>query len=332
MNHGYLLLATQNGRPPVSAFRAFARAQHSTKAALELGALRERISSLKFAVHGYLHDIRTAHCPGHGWISDLSHLGPGDALRAQSITIKNMLKPPFLNFLGEVETALQPDTVSCITRYWAETTLRILETEWHAHLVQLAWETRTALLLLPNYKPQLHPLGYAAIDRSLHRVLSLCNQAIGGHSGYRPIDVLPVLTDTVGLFNTSGVEITIHPTHGNARIRGDSYALERVIQNLLSNAHFALQGVEHPRITISTLVFFGRLQVFIRDNGHGIPAGHLTPALAEPGVSTKEGDGIKGMGLAITAEIVRNHGGELHVTSSPGHGTAFVLSFPLATF
>jgi signal transduction histidine kinase len=68
-----------------------------------------------------------------------------------------------------------------------------------------------------------------------------------------------------------------------------------------------------------------RVEVAVEDNGVGIPADAL-PRLFDPFFSTKEGG--SGLGLALTQQIVRDHGGEIHVASRVGRGTTFTLSVP----
>lgn len=64
----------------------------------------------------------------------------------------------------------------------------------------------------------------------------------------------------------------------------------------------------------------------VEDEGAGIPKEHLD-RIFEPFFTTKpQGTGL---GLAITQRIVKEHGGEIRVESTPGSGTRFILSFPI---
>ena len=69
-----------------------------------------------------------------------------------------------------------------------------------------------------------------------------------------------------------------------------------------------------------------RVEVLVEDNGVGIASENL-PRLFDPFFSTK--DGGNGLGLALTQQIIRDHGGEIHVASRVGRGTTFTLSVPI---
>jgi two-component system NtrC family sensor kinase len=71
----------------------------------------------------------------------------------------------------------------------------------------------------------------------------------------------------------------------------------------------------------------GAVEVAIADSGPGIPEDHL-PRIFEPFFSTKEQG--TGLGLALTQQIVVEHGGRLEVDSRPGRGTTFVVKLPAA--
>jgi signal transduction histidine kinase len=70
----------------------------------------------------------------------------------------------------------------------------------------------------------------------------------------------------------------------------------------------------------------GRVDVAVEDDGVGISS-ELLPRLFDPFFSTKEGG--NGLGLALTQQIIRDHGGEIHVASRVGRGTTFTLSVPV---
>ncbi len=67
--------------------------------------------------------------------------------------------------------------------------------------------------------------------------------------------------------------------------------------------------------------------MFVGDTGHGIDASSL-PRIFDPFFTTREvGEGT-GLGLSICYGIVRDHGGEIAVTSRVQAGTMFSLRFP----
>jgi signal transduction histidine kinase/ABC-type amino acid transport substrate-binding protein len=112
------------------------------------------------------------------------------------------------------------------------------------------------------------------------------------------------------------------PVHGNQHL------IEQVLVNLLLNAAQALtapgQGVfasarpgERP----------GQAVLEVRDEGRGMPPEVLAHA-ADPFYTTRRDTGGTGLGLSMTARILKEHGAELRILSQPGQGSAFVMTFP----
>ena len=127
-----------------------------------------------------------------------------------------------------------------------------------------------------------------------------------------------------------GLEFTVN---GTAKIAGDFDRLEQVMNNLLDNAlRYTPQG-GRVRVACRDLQP-GTLQVTVSDTGPGIPSNDLPHLFerfyrskASENGSTRKGYGL---GLAITREIVRAHGGEIWATSEAGAGTTFVFTLPTA--
>jgi PAS domain S-box-containing protein len=102
--------------------------------------------------------------------------------------------------------------------------------------------------------------------------------------------------------------------------------LQQVFLNLVLNAGHAIatQGT----ITIRTSAERDTIIVWIEDDGCGIPP-ELVDRIFDPFFTTKSvGEGT-GLGLGIAHEIVRKHGGEISVDSTPGEGTAFCVRFAI---
>ena len=114
------------------------------------------------------------------------------------------------------------------------------------------------------------------------------------------------------------------------RIRGNSQRVEQVVVNLLLNACQALEG-KGKRIVIATSYQREREVVLltVRDEGRGIAAQDL-PRLTDPFFTTKREEGGTGLGLSVSAGIVKEHGGSLGFDSLPGQGTTVTLALPIA--
>jgi len=123
-------------------------------------------------------------------------------------------------------------------------------------------------------------------------------------------------------------------------VLGDRDQLIQVFLNLIKNAAEALERTSKPEIRISTAFRPGirisvagvsqrislPLEILIEDNGPGVPA-DILPFLFDPFVTTKMSG--SGLGLALVAKIVGDHGGVIDCDSRPGR-TRFRILLPVA--
>ncbi|MCD6580567.1 MAG: PAS domain S-box protein [Desulfuromusa sp.] len=109
-------------------------------------------------------------------------------------------------------------------------------------------------------------------------------------------------------------------------VTGVTGRLEQVVINLLLNACQALEN-RTQKISLTTVYAadIDRLQVIIVDEGQGMSA-EVIKHIFEPFVTTKRDQGGTGLGLSVSARIVKEHHGELNFSSSPGQGTTVTLS------
>jgi len=107
------------------------------------------------------------------------------------------------------------------------------------------------------------------------------------------------------------------------------FQLQQALLNLVTNAQEALREVQGLReIRIVGLIAAGGIVVAVSDTGPGIPTEGLSRVF-EPFYTTKrEGAGL---GLAITAEIMRTLGGDIVVENRSGGGAAFRIRLPAAS-
>jgi PAS domain S-box-containing protein len=109
-------------------------------------------------------------------------------------------------------------------------------------------------------------------------------------------------------------------------LQGRPAALSELLTNLILNAMDAMP--EGGTLTIATRHTTGReVRVMVADTGVGMPEA-VRQRIFEPFYSTK-GDAGSGLGLSMAYSIVRRHGGEIEVESTPGEGTTFTLTFPI---
>ena len=113
----------------------------------------------------------------------------------------------------------------------------------------------------------------------------------------------------------------------NYFVSGDRHRMKQVFLNVIDNA--AKYGAEGGKINVSILRRRNQIRVKVRDYGPGIPEAEL-PFVKEKfykGSSKQRGSGI---GLAVTDEIVKLHGGTLEIRSVVGQGTIVVITVPAA--
>jgi two-component system NtrC family sensor kinase len=102
--------------------------------------------------------------------------------------------------------------------------------------------------------------------------------------------------------------------------------LNQVFMNILVNAVQAIG--QEGLIGVATRVVDGMLRVDIRDNGCGIPE-NFRNRIFEPFFTTKEVGKGTGLGMSISFDIIKKHGGEILIESEPGVGTCFTILLPL---
>jgi nitrogen fixation/metabolism regulation signal transduction histidine kinase len=116
---------------------------------------------------------------------------------------------------------------------------------------------------------------------------------------------------------------TIDPAH--LILQADPELVEQVLINLLLNALQAVEGRSGAAVSLRAFLDErGRILVQVADNGPGIPPENLEKVFV-PFFSTKAGG--SGIGLSLSRQIMRLHGGSLHVHSEPDVQTVFTLSF-----
>ncbi len=98
-----------------------------------------------------------------------------------------------------------------------------------------------------------------------------------------------------------------------------------VLQNLVANAishHSAAARIHVGKRTVA-----GETEIFVRDDGPGVPAEYLD-SIFEPFKRLRRDDSHSGMGLAICRKIVEIHGGRIGCESAPGAGATFHFTLP----
>jgi signal transduction histidine kinase len=122
------------------------------------------------------------------------------------------------------------------------------------------------------------------------------------------------------------LEVTLADDLPLARL--DPAQLRQCLLNLIRNATEAVSGRSAPTVALTTRPGIGAtVEIDVSDNGPGISP-EVQSRLFDPFVSTKQGG--TGLGLALTHQIIRDHGGEIRVDSGLDRGATFTVVLPQA--
>ncbi len=146
------------------------------------------------------------------------------------------------------------------------------------------------------------------------------------------VDVLEVVHDCVEnarpLLRDKPVVLTVAAPENIQRWSGDPVRLRQILINLLSNAtKFTNEGT----ITLEIDATSDRLILRVSDSGIGMAPEHLPyifDAFRQVDSSDRRRAQGTGLGLAITNKLTHMMGGNIEVTSAPGHGTTFEILLP----
>lgn len=121
------------------------------------------------------------------------------------------------------------------------------------------------------------------------------------------------------------IELVVELSDADPIALADASQLRQCLVNLVRNAGEAVASKGGGIVRLRTKKAGDRAVIEVEDNGVGIPP-EVLPRLFDTFFSTKEGG--SGLGLALTQQIVKDHGGDLGVTSTVGRGTTFTVSIP----
>lgn len=201
-------------------------------------------------------------------------------------------------------------------------------------------------LLNEKVSPALTKQYYELMHRNAQQLLLLVNQLLDFNkldSGQfrldmKPLELISFLRSTIDTFRvkaqTKNIQLTMHSDMSALWSEFDEQKLNMIMNNLLSNA--IKFTPEQGKIIIGVKYYdAGKaiIGISVTDTGVGISAtaaGQIFELFyqTESSQNNKFGSGI---GLALTKELVKLHGGEISVKSEEGKGSTFLIQLPLTS-
>lgn len=178
--------------------------------------------------------------------------------------------------------------------------------------------------------------GWAIVERNQERISTLVMDMLTFSKEREPepraANLNEITSEVVELMATRAQELSVElvwrPASDMPSLMFDPEALHRAILNVITNAIDACDEAEQGRVTVSTRYDDDQklAQILIEDNGAGIAPDDIE-AVFTVFVSRKGGRGT-GLGLPVTRKILEEHGGQVHVESTVGQGSKFILELP----
>ena len=103
----------------------------------------------------------------------------------------------------------------------------------------------------------------------------------------------------------------------------------------ITNAFYAVsekkkqqQENYEPTVSVFTKKINDKIEIRVKDNGNGIPQ-KIVDKIFQPFFTTKPTGQGTGLGLSLSYDIVKAHGGEIKVTTKEGEGAEFIILLPV---
>jgi signal transduction histidine kinase len=129
------------------------------------------------------------------------------------------------------------------------------------------------------------------------------------------------------------IETDLDPSIGKVNVVPQE--IGRVVLNLLNNAFYAVNEKKQsapaaftPTVSVTTKKMKNGVEIRVADNGKGMPE-HIRDKVFQPFFTTKPTGQGTGLGLSLSYDIIKAHGGTLEVKSEEGIGTEFIIKLPV---
>ncbi len=179
--------------------------------------------------------------------------------------------------------------------------------------------------------------GWGMVERNQDRISNLVMDMLSFSKERQPefveTDLGQTVSEVVELMQSRAKELNVQLKWQDPQdlktIRFDPEAIHRAILNVVTNAIDAAGARELGIVEVTAVADFAKKQiaVCVSDNGEGIVAEDRERIFSP--FESKKGARGTGLGLPVSRKILREHGGDVDVDSTPGHGTTFILHWPV---
>jgi PAS domain S-box-containing protein len=167
------------------------------------------------------------------------------------------------------------------------------------------------------------------VSRASNIVKSLSHFSRTGENMSEDCEVGTIIENSLTILHNKlkhKVEVKKTFNHEGVSIPGNEGKLHQAILNLLTNAEQSIEG--KGTIEITTKTKDNHLILTIGDTGSGIPS-EIIGKITDPFFTTKDPGKGTGLGLSITYSIIKEHNGDITVSSKIGKGTIFTIHLPI---
>src|SRR6266581_5619221 len=237
---------------------------------------------------------------------DITHEREVDRMKSEFVSmVSHELRTPLTSIKGYVDLILTDETVGELT-------------ELQREFLGIVGNNAHRLMSLVNDLLDLSRMESGKIE--LHR---------------KPLDITLLIRELVPSFQPGWDEkrqtFTLHLPEKAPKVLADADRLMQILSNLLSNAHKYTPDEGHIDLSVEIAEPVARVEV--TDSGIGLSTeeqAKLFTRFYRAHNPAAEAVGGTGLGLVITRSLVEMQGGEMQVSSEPGHGSTFGFTLPLA--
>ncbi len=179
--------------------------------------------------------------------------------------------------------------------------------------------------------------GWSIVERNQDRISNLVMDMLSYSKDRKPeiaaADLNEVVADVIGLLQSRAAgqqtQLVWNPGSELPQLYFDEAGIHRAVLNVVTNALDACEQAPQRKVEVATRYDAGQQEalIVVKDSGVGIEEEDLVRIFSP--FESRKGQRGTGLGLPVSRKILREHEGDIEVTSSPGAGACFTLRLPM---